>query len=68
MLHDVLNPDAPAAAPDLAPTERARRVASRAVHGGLRSLPYVLEPTIRAGAVVGLSKQPGLLVDLLKGR
>lgn len=68
MLHDVLNPDAPAAEPGLEPRQRARRVAAQSVHGGLRSLPFVLEPTIRAGAVVGLTKKPSLLVQLLKGR
>jgi hypothetical protein len=61
MLHDLLNPDAPAAAPGLDANERARRVAAQSVHGGVRSLPWVFEPAIRAAAVIGLAKQPGLL-------
>ncbi len=67
MLHDLLNPDAPAAPADLSPNERARRVAGQSIHGGVRSLPYVFEPAIRAAAVVGLAKKPSLLRRLRKG-
>lgn len=71
MLHDVLNEAAPGAATsagdaDLA--ERARRLAAQSIHGGCRSLSWVLEPTIRMAAVLGLGKQPSLLKGLLPRR
>lgn len=70
MLHDVLHDGAPGApqAGDVAASEqagRARRLAAQTVHGGCRALPWVLEPTIRVGAVLGLGKRPGLLKGLV---
>jgi hypothetical protein len=64
MLHDVSNPDAPAAAAGLSDAERARRVAERAIHGGVRSAPFVFDHTIRVAAVLGLTKRPALLLKL----
>ena len=64
MLHDVLNPDAPANAAGLDANARARHVATRAIHGGVRSLPWVFEPTIRTAAIMGLAKKPSLLGKL----
>mgnify|MGYP006883384723 CR=1 FL=1 len=64
MLHDLFHEQAPAAATDLDDRERARRVAERAVHGGVRSAPFVFDHTIRVAAVVGLAKQPSLLAKL----
>jgi len=64
MLHDLFNPAAPAAEADLAAPERARRVAGQAVHGGVRSAPFVLDHTIRVAAMVGLAKEPSLLGKL----
>lgn len=70
MLHDVLHDRAPGApqAGDVPASEqagRARRLAAQTVHGGCRALPWVLEPTIRVGAVLGLGKRPGLLKGLV---
>ncbi len=36
----------------------------RQIHGGVYSHPYLFERTIRAGAVIGLSKRPGLVLRL----
>jgi hypothetical protein len=73
-LHDVLHAGAPGAAldPALDPAKdsaaRARGLTSQAIHGGTRSLAWVLEPTIRVGAVLGLGKQPSLVRGLLPQR
>jgi|GEM_PF-334339 len=66
-LHDVLAPSAPGASqrsgePVL---ERVKKVAAESIHGGCRALSWELEPTIRVGAVLGLGKQPKLLVGLI---
>jgi hypothetical protein len=66
MLHDVLHPDAPAAAA-VPPAERARRVAAQSVHGGVRTAPFQLDPTIRVAALLGLGRRPGLLLKLRGG-
>lgn len=64
MLHDLLNPDAPAADPAIGPSLRALRVGERAIHGGVRSVPFGLDASIRVAAVIGLGKQPSLLLKL----
>jgi hypothetical protein len=61
MLHDVLNPDAPGADPTGGEAAQARRLVSQAVHGGVRSLPFVFEHVIRTAAVIGLARRPSLL-------
>lgn len=64
MLHDLLNPAAPGAAGRLAPArEKASAVLSQQIHGGIYTLPFVLEGVIRAAAVVGLSSRPSILLD-----
>jgi hypothetical protein len=64
MLHDLLNPEAPGAPGVLRdqPNEKASAVLSQQVHGGVYSLPFVLEPVIRAAAIAGLASRPSLLV------
>lgn len=64
MLHDVLRPDAPGACADGGPCAQARRMAAQSIHGGVRSAPFVLDHTIRVAAVVGLGKEPSLLLKL----
>jgi hypothetical protein len=34
---------------------------SQQIHGGIYSLPYVLEHAIRAAAVIGMTQRPSLL-------
>lgn len=69
MLNDILNPAAPNAAGSSpgrgTPADKGRAVASQAIHGGVRALPWVLDDTIRAGAVLGLGKKPKLVLGLL---
>lgn len=64
MLHDLLNPAAPGAAERHvdAPQAKAAALLSQQVHGGIYTLPFVLEGVIRAAAVAGLASQPSLLL------
>jgi hypothetical protein len=63
ILHDLLNPSAPgAAASGGEARERAARLHTQQIHGGIYGLPYVLEGVIRAAAVAGLSRKPSLLL------
>lgn len=65
MLHDLLNPEAPGAA-DVQPAsarEKATGVLSQQIHGGIHTLPFVLEGVIRAAAVTGLVSRPSLLLQ-----
>jgi hypothetical protein len=66
LLHDLLNDDAPAAQPDLPGAERARRLHAQQIHGGIFSLPYSLESTLTAAALIGFSRRPRLLLDLVR--
>lgn len=66
MLHDLLNEAAPSRLED--PGARARAVVGQSVHGGVRSAPFALDPTIRVAAVLGLARRPGLLGRLVTGR
>ena len=63
MLHDLLNPAAPGAREQVAssPRDKASQAVSQQVHGGIATLPYVLEGVIRAAALVGLASKPTLL-------
>ena len=63
ILHDLLNPEAPASAQReiASAAERARALLSQQVHGGIYSLPYVLEPAIRASAILGMARRPGVM-------
>ena len=65
MLHDLFAPDAPSTRPL---PDRARDVVAQSVHGGVRSSPFALDPTIRVAAVLGLTRRPSLLARLLSGR
>jgi hypothetical protein len=64
MLHDLLNPNAPGAAGRHvdAPQDKATGLLSQQIHGGIYTLPFVLEGVIRAAAVAGLASQPSLLL------
>ena len=63
ILHDLLNPSAPGAAARQTsdPRDKAKALFAQQVHGGIYSLPFVLEHAIRAAAVIGMSKKPALL-------
>ena len=63
ILHDLLNPSAPGAAAVQSsdPREKAFGLFSQQVHGGIYSLPWVLEHAIRAAGVIGMSRKPTLL-------
>lgn len=63
ILHDLLNPEAPGAARMQLESARdkAARVVSQQIHGGIYSLPYVLEHAIRVAAVIGMGQRPSLL-------
>ncbi|MEO0601027.1 MAG: hypothetical protein AAF211_06300 [Myxococcota bacterium] len=66
MLHDLLNPEAPSRRAD--PMARATGVVSQSIHGGVRSAPYALDPTIRVAAVLGMARRPSLIARLASGR
>lgn len=65
MLHDLFGPDAPTA--EASPEARMRRVVGQTIHGGVRSAPYALDPTIRVAAMIGLVRRPSLLGRLARG-
>ncbi|MEQ1565316.1 MAG: hypothetical protein ABMA64_06735 [Myxococcota bacterium] len=64
MVHDLFAPSAPSADPTGGPAAQARRVGAQSVHGGVRSIPFELDPTIRVAAALGLSRKPSLLLRL----
>lgn len=57
MLHDLLKPAATGT--DL---ERAREVHSAQIHGGVYALPWQFEAAVRAAAVLGAARRPGLML------
>jgi hypothetical protein len=64
ILHDLLNPNAPGAA-GVQPVDvrkKASALLSQQVHGGIYSLPYVLEHAIRIAALIGMGRKPSLLL------
>ena len=64
ILHDLLNPSAPGAA-GVQPSDvrqKASALLSQQVHGGIYSLPYVLEHAIRIAALIGMGRKPSLLL------
>lgn len=64
ILHDLLNPSAPGAA-GVQPTDVRRKASgllSQQIHGGIYSLPYVLEHAIRIAALIGMGRKPSLLL------
>jgi hypothetical protein len=64
IMHDLLNPAAAGAAAQQfeGAREKAARLFSQQVHGGIYSLPYVLEHAIRIAAVIGMGKKPSVLL------
>jgi hypothetical protein len=60
MLHDLLNPGAPAAVAE-GDAAKADALLSQQIHGGIYGLPWALEGVIRVAAVVGLANKPTLL-------
>jgi hypothetical protein len=60
MLHDLLNPQAPVALAE-GDSAKAQELLAQQIHGGVYSLPWVLEGVIRVAAVVGLANKPTLL-------
>jgi hypothetical protein len=62
MLHDVLNPAAPGADRSGTEADHGRRVASQAIHGGVRTVPWDFWRVIQLAAVIGLTKRPGLMI------
>jgi hypothetical protein len=64
-LHDLLNPAAPGAAGagSAQAREKAARLHSQQIHGGIYGLPFAIEGVIRAAAVAGLGRNPSLLVS-----
>jgi hypothetical protein len=64
MLHDLLHPAAKGAA-SVQPSdarEKASGLLSQQVHGGIYSLPFVLDGVIKVAALVGLAGRPSLLL------
>ena len=64
ILHDLLNPDAPGCA-SVQPSDvrqKATALLSQQVHGGIYSLPFVLEHTIRVAALIGMGRKPSVLL------
>ncbi len=57
LLHDLLNPDA-----------QRGEIQRRQVHGGMYTVPWEIEPAVRAAAVLGLAKRPALVAGLLGRR
>lgn len=64
MVHDLLNPDAPAAAGKTyaTPAERAKASRTEQIHGGTYDLPWQFESAVKTAAILGLGKRPDLLV------
>jgi hypothetical protein len=65
MLHDLLNPKA-AGAPGPTRERAPQAVFAQRVHGGVYGLPYELERTMVAAALIGFAKQPALLSGFFK--
>jgi len=64
ILHDLLNPSAPGAA-SVCPGQPGRKASgllSQQVHGGIYSLPYVLEHAIRIAALIGMGRKPSVFL------
>lgn len=64
MLHDLLNPEAPGSATQTHGGVEARVKAVRAeqIHGGVYDLPWQFESCVKTAAVLGLGKNPGVLI------
>lgn len=66
-LHDLLNPSAPSARSEApsTPRERAARLHSQQIHGGIYGLPWVLDGVIAVAALVGLGQEPTQIIRKL---
>lgn len=64
MLHDLLNPAAPghAAVNGSDVAQKLTLLHSQQMHGGIYNLPYQLESAIRIAALIGMGKNPSLLL------
>lgn len=69
MLHDLLNPDAPAAASrTMSPGDRAAAVRAAQIHGGVPVVPWQFEASVQVAAAVGAVRRPDLLLGLVRPR
>lgn len=69
MLHDLLNPAAPGqAGSSVAAAQKPALIHAQQVHGGIYNLPYGLESAIRIAAVLGMGKNPLILLRRSKAR
>lgn len=63
MLHDLLNPEAAGqASSSLPPAQKLSQIHAQQLHGGIYNLPYALESAIRIAAVLGMGKNPLILL------
>lgn len=64
MLHDLLNPEAPAASTRSHATEndRARAVRCSQIHGGVYDMPWQFQSAVQAAAVIGMGRRPDILL------
>jgi hypothetical protein len=68
MLHDLLNPAAAGQASSAVPAaEKPALLHAQQMHGGIYNLPYGLESAIRIAAVLGMGKNPLILLKRPKG-
>jgi hypothetical protein len=68
MLHDLLNPAAAGAAGSaVAAADKPGLIHAQQVHGGIYNLPYGLESAIRIAALLGMGKNPLILLKRSKG-
>ena len=68
MLHDLLNPAAAGqAGAAVSAADRPGLIHAQQVHGGIYNLPYGLESAIRIAALLGMGKNPLILLKRSKG-
>jgi len=68
MLHDLLNPAAAGQAGSaVSAADRPGLIHAQQVHGGIYNLPYGLESAIRIAALLGMGKNPLILLKRSKG-
>ncbi|MGV3623595.1 MAG: hypothetical protein ACO1OB_22440, partial [Archangium sp.] len=68
MLHDLINPSAPGSATQThgGIEQRVKAVRTEQIHGHVYDLPWQFEACVKTAAVVGMGKNPGVL--LKRGR
>jgi hypothetical protein len=64
MLHDLLNPEAPASATRTHESDehRARAVRSSQIHGGVYDMPWQFQSAVQAAAIIGMGRRPDILL------